>query len=94
MEAHINKGGDDINLGYRWAYWLGIDFVAVTFFVKDAGKDNEGTVEEAPAAQRKFLLVADHSSACVTPMVLIVSACLVPSRMFAYSCLFYLVPPH
>ena len=66
VEAHVNKGGSDIVLGYRVAYWLGIGFAAVAFFVvvlfvrdhrfdgtKDAEKEvksNDGTVEEAPAA--------------------------------------------
>lgn len=33
VEAHVNKGGSDIVLGYRVAYWLGIGFAAVAFFV-------------------------------------------------------------
>ena len=33
VEAHINKGGSDIVRGYRGAYWLGIGFGAVAFFV-------------------------------------------------------------
>jgi len=62
VEAHVNKGGSDIVLGYRGAYWLGIGFAAVALFVvvlfvrdhrsdgtKNAGKEaksNDGTVEE------------------------------------------------
>ncbi|MCJ1387248.1 hypothetical protein MMC18_000088 [Xylographa bjoerkii] len=65
VEAHVNKGGSDIDLGYRGAHWLGIGLAAVAFFVvvffvrddrfdgiKDAEKEvksNDGTVEEAPA---------------------------------------------
>ena len=33
VEAHVNKGGSDIVLGYRGAYWLGIGFAAIAFFV-------------------------------------------------------------
>ena len=33
VEAHVNKGGSDLLLGYRGAYWLGIGFAAVAFFV-------------------------------------------------------------
>lgn len=33
VEAHVNKGGGDTVLGYRGAYWLGIGFAAVAFFV-------------------------------------------------------------
>lgn len=33
VEAHVNKGGNDIVLGYRGAYWLGIGFAAVAFLV-------------------------------------------------------------
>lgn len=33
VEAHVNKGGSDIDLGYRGAHWLGIGFAAVAFFV-------------------------------------------------------------
>ena len=67
VEAHVNKGGSDIVLGYRGAYWLGIGFAAVAFFVvvlfvrdhrfdgtKNAEKEvksNDSTVEEAPAAK-------------------------------------------
>ena len=66
VEAHVNKGGSDIVLGYRGAHWLGIGFAAVAFFVvvlfvrddrfhetKNAAKEvksNDGTVEEDPAA--------------------------------------------
>jgi len=66
VEAHVNKGGSDIVLGYRGAYWLGVGFAAVAFFVvvlfvrdhrfdgtenaEKEVKSNDGTVEEAPAA--------------------------------------------
>ncbi len=65
VESHVNKGGTDIVLGYRGAYWLGIGFAAVAFFVvvlfvrddrfdrtKNAEEveSNKGTVEEAAAA--------------------------------------------
>ncbi len=65
VESHVNKGGSDIVLGYRGAYWLGIGFAAVAFFVvvlfvrddrfdrtKNAEEveSNKGTVEEAAAA--------------------------------------------
>ena len=66
VEAHVNKGGSDIVLGFRGAYWLGIGFAAIAFFVvvlfvrdhrfeemKDAEKEVESgysTVEGAPAA--------------------------------------------
>lgn len=33
VEAHVNKGGSDLVLGYRGALWLGISFAAVGFFV-------------------------------------------------------------
>ena len=33
VESHVNKGGKDIMLGYRGAYWLGIGFSALAFFV-------------------------------------------------------------
>ena len=33
VETHVNKGGSDIVLGYRGAFWLGICFAAVGFFV-------------------------------------------------------------
>lgn len=33
VESHVNKGGSDIVLGYRGAYWLGIGFSAVAFFI-------------------------------------------------------------
>ena len=33
VEAHVNKGGSDLILGYRGALWLGICFAAVGFFV-------------------------------------------------------------
>jgi len=67
VEAHANKGGSDIVLGYRGAYWLGIGLAAVAFLVvvlfvrdhrfdvtKNAEKEvqsNDGTVEEALAAR-------------------------------------------
>jgi len=66
VETHASKGGKDIILGYRGAYWLGTGFAAVAFFVgilfirdnrfdrtKNAKKEvqsNDGTVEEALAA--------------------------------------------
>ena len=66
VEAHVNKGGSDIALGYRGAYWLGIGFAAVAFFVvvffvrdhrfdgtknaKKEDKSSDGTAGEAPAA--------------------------------------------
>ena len=55
VEAHVNKGGSDIVLGYRGAYWLGIGFAAVAFFVVvlfvrdtrfDRTKDAEGVQEQ------------------------------------------------
>ena len=33
VETHVNKGGSDIALGYRGAFWLGLCFAAVGFFV-------------------------------------------------------------
>ena len=33
VEAHVNKGGSDVILGYRGAYWLGIGLAAVAFFI-------------------------------------------------------------
>lgn len=33
VEVHANKGGSDIILGYRAAYWLGMGFAAAAFFV-------------------------------------------------------------
>ena len=33
VEEHVNRGGSDIFLGYRGAYWLGIGFATVAFFV-------------------------------------------------------------
>ncbi|KAL9627984.1 MAG: hypothetical protein Q9164_007428 [Protoblastenia rupestris] len=67
VETHVNKGGSDIVLGYRGAYWLGIGFAAVAFFVvvlfirdhrfdgiknaENEAESNDGTVEEAPAAK-------------------------------------------
>ncbi|KAI4132386.1 MAG: hypothetical protein LQ338_000734 [Usnochroma carphineum] len=33
VEGHVNKGGSDVALGYRGAYWLGIGFAAVGFFI-------------------------------------------------------------
>ena len=66
VEAHVNKGGRDIVLGYRGAYWLGIGFSAVAFivvvlFVRDDRFDetktvgneafsNDIAVKEAPSA--------------------------------------------
>ena len=67
VEAHVNKGGSNIVLGYRGAYWLGTGFAAVAFFVvvlfvrdhrfdgtntpEMEVKSNDGTVEEASAAK-------------------------------------------
>ena len=67
VEAHVNKGGSDIPLGYRGAYWLGIGFVAVAFFVvvlfvrdnrfdgtknaEEEVKGSDGKVVEAPTAE-------------------------------------------
>ena len=69
VEAHVNKGGSDIVLGYRGAYWLGIGFAAIAFFVvvlfvrddrfdgtKNAEKgfkSNDGIDEEASTAEGK-----------------------------------------
>ena len=33
VESHVNKGGSDIVLGYRGAYWLGTGFASVAFFI-------------------------------------------------------------
>ena len=33
VEAHVNKNGADIVLGYRGALWLGIGFAAIAFFI-------------------------------------------------------------
>ena len=33
LEVHVNKNGTDVILGYRGAYWLGIGFASVAFFV-------------------------------------------------------------
>ena len=33
VEAHVNKGGNDVVLGYRGAWWLGIGFAGVAFLV-------------------------------------------------------------
>lgn len=55
VESHVNKGGSDIVLGYRGAYWLGIGFAAVAFFIVvlfvrdhrfDEKKDAEKEVQE------------------------------------------------
>lgn len=67
VEAHVNKGGSDLVLGYRGAFWLGIGFAAVGFvvvvlFVRDHRfdetknietevKSNEGSVDKALAAK-------------------------------------------
>ena len=67
VETHVNKGGSDILLGYRGAYWLGIGFAAVAFFVvvlfvrdnrfdgtKSAEKEvksNDGAVERSTATK-------------------------------------------
>ena len=66
VEAHVNKGGSDIALGYRGAHWLGVGFAAAAFFVvllfvrdnrfdgakyaETEVKCDDGTIEEAPAA--------------------------------------------
>ncbi|MCJ1475047.1 hypothetical protein MMC13_003707 [Lambiella insularis] len=67
VEGHVNKGGSDLVLGYRGAFWLGIGFAAVAFFVavlfvrdhrfdgtknaENEVRSNDGTDEEAPAAK-------------------------------------------
>ncbi|MCJ1382083.1 hypothetical protein MMC17_005195 [Xylographa soralifera] len=67
VEAHVNKGGTDIVLGYRGAHWLAVGFAAIAFFVvvlfvrdhrfdgtKTAEKEvesNNGTVGKAPKAE-------------------------------------------
>lgn len=67
VEAHVNKGGGDVVLGYRGVYWLGIGFVAVAFFVvvffvrdhrfdgkvntEMKSKTRAGTAEEASGAK-------------------------------------------
>lgn len=33
VETHVIKGGSDLMLGYRGAYWLGMGFAAVAFFI-------------------------------------------------------------
>ncbi|KAJ5156046.1 MFS general substrate transporter [Penicillium capsulatum] len=33
VEGHVNEGGSDVVLGYRSAWWLGIGFAAVAFFI-------------------------------------------------------------
>ncbi|MCJ1402930.1 hypothetical protein MMC11_006151 [Xylographa trunciseda] len=33
VEAHVNKGSSDLVLGYRGAYWLGMGFSVIAFFV-------------------------------------------------------------
>ena len=50
VEAHVNKDGEDIVLGYRGAYWLGIGFAAVAFlvvvlFVRDHRFDETNDLE-------------------------------------------------
>ena len=65
VESHVNKGGSDILLGYRGAYWLGIGFATIAFFIvvffvrdnrfdgtKDIDKevkDDDGKIGQAPA---------------------------------------------
>jgi MFS family permease len=54
VEAHVNKGGSDIVLGYRGAYWLGMGFAAVAFFVvvlfvRDHRFDGKRNAEEVDA---------------------------------------------
>lgn len=64
VERHVNKGGSDILLGYRGAYWLGIAFAAIAFFVvvlfvRDDRFDkenvevasNESTIDETVAVK-------------------------------------------
>jgi MFS family permease len=50
VETHVSQGGDNVLLGYRGAYWLGIGFAAVAFFVvvlfvRDPRFDGEKGVE-------------------------------------------------
>ncbi|PYH84643.1 MFS general substrate transporter [Aspergillus uvarum CBS 121591] len=33
VEAHVNRGGDDVVRGYRGALWLGVGFAAIGFFI-------------------------------------------------------------
>ena len=70
VETHVNKSGSDVVLGFRGAYWLGIGFAAVAFFVVvlfvrdhrfDEVKDPEkgvnsghSTVEGAPEANISY----------------------------------------
>ena len=67
VDAHVNKGGSDIVLGHRGAYWLGIGVAAVALFVvilfvrdhrfdgtrkvEKEAKSDDGTVEEASVAK-------------------------------------------
>ena len=70
VESHVNKGGRDLVRGYRGAFWLGMGFAAVAFFVvvifvrdhrfdgvKNAEKEVNGshdTIEEAAAVKGDF----------------------------------------
>ncbi|KAL9595427.1 MAG: hypothetical protein Q9219_006444 [cf. Caloplaca sp. 3 TL-2023] len=52
VEMHVNKGGRDIILGYRGAYWLGMGFAAVAFaivalFVRDDRLDGTKGAKDA-----------------------------------------------
>lgn len=60
VESHVNKGGRDIVLGYRGAYWLGMGFSAVAFlivavFVRDTRFDgnNEEKQDEQSIDQHR-----------------------------------------
>lgn len=66
VESHVNRGGRNVILGYRGAYWLGIGLTAVAFFVvvpfvrdhrfdetataEKEIKNKDGTVQEDNAA--------------------------------------------
>ena len=60
VEGHVNKGGQDIALGYRGAYWLGIGFAAVGFFIvvlfvrdtRDLSKGAQGGPKPQGAGQK------------------------------------------
>ena len=56
VESHVNKGGSDIVLGYRGAYWLGTGFAAVAFsivvlFVRDNRFDGTKKTEKVVQEQ-------------------------------------------
>ena len=57
VETHVNNGGSDIVLGYRGAYWLGIGFAAVAFFivvlfVRDSRFDGTKNVKQEGGAEQ------------------------------------------